>query len=252
MTAVLRAVFLNRVIGQMHEVIVQVLRAHRVGLAGGPQIALAEKINVVVLRQRHPNPNVELALVHEQGPLDVLLNYECLRADGWLLVSELRGRSHGRVLLRHFRLHNDCLGGLRVDRLGTLRDNLAGLFLIHLNRHLIGRLLSSNGRWVAGLLGDALSVVLHLIPSRRGTLSLVQGRDCQRQLALLFDRIWILDWCVYEGIILISLRNLLGCALIFAFDCRYEPRLLRGGGRRKTNIRCHDMPSQAPLGLFLR
>ena len=78
MASVLRAVLLNRIIGQVDEVIVQILRVHRVGLTRRPQVALSEEVHVHILSQRHPDSDVELALVDEEGPLDVLLYDEGL------------------------------------------------------------------------------------------------------------------------------------------------------------------------------
>ena len=88
MASVLRAVLLDRIIGQVDEIIVEVLSVHRVGLARRPQVALTEEVHVHILSQGHPDSYVELALVDEKGPLNVLLNDEGLRFDRWLRVGE--------------------------------------------------------------------------------------------------------------------------------------------------------------------
>ena len=88
MASVLWAVLLDRIIGQVDEIIVEVLSVHRVGLARRPQVALTEEVHVHILCQGHPDSYVELALVDEKGPLNVLLNDEGLRFDRWLRVGE--------------------------------------------------------------------------------------------------------------------------------------------------------------------
>ena len=72
--AVLGALYLDRVIGQVHKVIVQVLCIHRVGLTRGAQIAFFEEVNIHVLSESHPDTNVKFPLVHKQRPFDILLN----------------------------------------------------------------------------------------------------------------------------------------------------------------------------------
>ena len=110
MASVLRAVLLYRIIGQVDEIIVEVLRVHRVGLARRPQVALTEEVHVHILCQGHPDSYVELALVHEKRPLNVLLNDEGLRFDRWLRVGELRCDR----LLIGFWLHYHCGGSFRM------------------------------------------------------------------------------------------------------------------------------------------
>ena len=110
MASVLRAVLLDRIIGQVDEIIVEVLRVHRVGLARRPQVALTEEVHVHIQCQGHPDSDVELALVYEKRPLNVLLNDEGLRFDRWLRVGECRCNR----LLIGFWLHDHCGGGFRV------------------------------------------------------------------------------------------------------------------------------------------
>ena len=83
--------------------IVHVLEVNAVLAARGPDVAFAEVVEVVVLVEEHPDPDVELTLANQQGPFDVFLNNEGVVLDlvqtrsfgqclGWtkLLMSLLR------------------------------------------------------------------------------------------------------------------------------------------------------------------
>ena len=43
---------------------------------GGPQVALLEYVKLVVLVDQHPDPDVKLPIVQQEGPLDVFLDDE--------------------------------------------------------------------------------------------------------------------------------------------------------------------------------
>ena len=79
--AVVFCMLLDCVICQMHEGIVNVLEIDAVFRAGRPQVALFEEEKLVVLVEQYPNANVELAFEDEQGPLNILLNDECVVLD---------------------------------------------------------------------------------------------------------------------------------------------------------------------------
>ena len=95
--------FLDSVVGQVDSRIVHVLEVNAVLAARGPDVAFAEVVEVVVLVEEHPDPDVELTLANQQGPFDVFLNNEGVVLDlvqtrsfgqclGWtkLLMSLLR------------------------------------------------------------------------------------------------------------------------------------------------------------------
>jgi len=63
MLAVVRTVLLDSIISQVDEVIVQILRRHRVRLRRGPQIPLLEEEDVQVVSQSYPDSNIKLSLV---------------------------------------------------------------------------------------------------------------------------------------------------------------------------------------------
>ena len=48
----------------MNEVIIEVLGIHGVRLAGGAQVALSEEVDVHVLGEGDPDPNVKLSFVY--------------------------------------------------------------------------------------------------------------------------------------------------------------------------------------------
>ena len=64
MAPILWTVLLYRIISQVNEVIVEVLSVHGVRLAGGAKVALSEEVNVHVLRQGDPDPDVKLSFVY--------------------------------------------------------------------------------------------------------------------------------------------------------------------------------------------
>ena len=72
---------LHRIVGQVHERIVNVLQVYTELRAGSTQVALPEKEELMVLIEQHPHPYIKLALVDEQWPLDVLLNDERVMLD---------------------------------------------------------------------------------------------------------------------------------------------------------------------------
>ena len=72
---------LHRIVCQVHERIVNILQVYTELRAGGAQVALPEKEELVVLIEQHPHPYIKLALVDEQWPLYVLLNDERVMLD---------------------------------------------------------------------------------------------------------------------------------------------------------------------------
>ena len=86
MASIFGTILLNRVISQVNEVIVEVSSIHGVGLAGGAQVALSEEVDVHVLGEGDPDPDIKLSFVDQQGPLNILLYDEGLRADDRFLV----------------------------------------------------------------------------------------------------------------------------------------------------------------------
>ena len=86
MASILWTILLHCIISQVNEVIVEVLGVHGVGLARGAQVALSEEVDVHVLGEGDPDPDVKLSFVDQQGPLNILLYDEGLRADDRFLV----------------------------------------------------------------------------------------------------------------------------------------------------------------------
>ena len=63
MLAIVFAMFLDSIICQVNEVIVQFGGIHTVGLAWCPDITFSEEKNLELMTQEHPYPNVKLALI---------------------------------------------------------------------------------------------------------------------------------------------------------------------------------------------
>ena len=70
------SMLLDCIVRQMHEGIVYILEVDTELTGRGPQVSLLEEEELLVLIQEHPDTNVELALVDQQWPLDVLLDDE--------------------------------------------------------------------------------------------------------------------------------------------------------------------------------
>ena len=64
MASILWTILLYSIISQVNEVIVEILSIHGVGLAGGAQVALSEEVDVHVLGQGDPDPDVKLSFVY--------------------------------------------------------------------------------------------------------------------------------------------------------------------------------------------
>ena len=58
-------VFLDGIVGQMHEVVVKAGRTQVKRCAGGAQVSLLKEIDVHVVSECHPHANVKLALVYQ-------------------------------------------------------------------------------------------------------------------------------------------------------------------------------------------
>jgi hypothetical protein len=67
---------LNGVIREVDKSIINVLQINAVGRATHPQVAFWEEEQVRVVSQQDPHADIELALVDQQGPLNVLLDDE--------------------------------------------------------------------------------------------------------------------------------------------------------------------------------
>jgi len=67
---------LHRVVGQVHEGIVHVLQIYAIVTARSPQVALREEVQIRVMREDDPDPDVELTFTDEERPLNVLLDNE--------------------------------------------------------------------------------------------------------------------------------------------------------------------------------
>lgn len=78
-------VFLNRVVCQVHPIIVQRGRVRRILARACANVALLEKEAVEALGHQHPAADVEFTTLYKQGILDVLLDNE-LRALYQILV----------------------------------------------------------------------------------------------------------------------------------------------------------------------
>ena len=74
--AILGAVPLDSVVGQVHEGIVHVLQIYAIVTARSPQVALREEVQIRVMREDDPDPDVELTFTDEERPLNVLLDNE--------------------------------------------------------------------------------------------------------------------------------------------------------------------------------
>lgn len=68
--------FLDCIVSEVDSGIVHIFEVDAVLAARGPDVALAEVVEVVVLVEEHPHSDVELPLANEQGPFDVFLENE--------------------------------------------------------------------------------------------------------------------------------------------------------------------------------
>ena len=130
--AVVGGMLLDGVVGEVDEVVVDVLGGE--GLGGGADVALAEEVDVHRFGQQRPHADVELPAVYQERPLHVLLDDERTRVQLELLGGALRlrvgrldlGGLLGNLLQRHRFLEL----WLAVMRLLLLRlVGLIGLFL---------------------------------------------------------------------------------------------------------------------------
>ena len=76
MLAIVFALLLDSIISQMNEVIIELGRVDAVRLARCADIALLEEVDVHIMREEHPDTDVELPLVDQKGSFDVLLDDE--------------------------------------------------------------------------------------------------------------------------------------------------------------------------------
>lgn len=66
--------FLYGVVGEVDEGVVVVLGGVLEGAE--TQVALTKEINLIVVSEHRPHPDVELSLVYQHGALDVFLDHE--------------------------------------------------------------------------------------------------------------------------------------------------------------------------------
>ena len=79
--SIVLSILLHSIISQMDEGIINILEVNTELAGRCPQVALLEEIQVMVLVEKHPDPNVEFPLENQQWPLDVLLNDKCVVLD---------------------------------------------------------------------------------------------------------------------------------------------------------------------------
>ena len=68
--------YLHGVVCQMHKRVIYILQIYAIVTAGGAQVALREEVQVRVMCQDDPNPDVKLTFSNQKRALDVLLNDE--------------------------------------------------------------------------------------------------------------------------------------------------------------------------------
>jgi hypothetical protein len=61
--AIILRVFLDGVVGQVDILVVDVGEVHLELTGGGPQVALLENVQLVVLVDQHPDPDVKLPII---------------------------------------------------------------------------------------------------------------------------------------------------------------------------------------------
>ena len=74
--AILLAVLLNGIVGQVSEHVVWILRVYVIGHAGCSQVALLEQINFAIKVPKNPTPNVKFSAVNQKRSLNILLENE--------------------------------------------------------------------------------------------------------------------------------------------------------------------------------
>lgn len=99
MSAVVRAVLLNRIVGKVDGIIIKVVMSHRVLIAGQAQIALPVKVRLkrnllkeidfFIVVKEDPDSDVEFTAIDQSRLLYVLLNYKCSRFDAGLSVTSI-------------------------------------------------------------------------------------------------------------------------------------------------------------------
>lgn len=83
--------FLHSNIRQMDKPIIWVVRIQEELVRASPEITFWAKVGVALRIKENPYSNVELPLVDEKWPLDVLLNDEAIVFVFWLVLVSLRG-----------------------------------------------------------------------------------------------------------------------------------------------------------------
>lgn len=73
------ALHLHGVVGQVHEGVIHILQIYAIVTAGGAQVALREEVQVGVMCQDDPNPDVKLTFSNQKRAFDVLLNDESVK-----------------------------------------------------------------------------------------------------------------------------------------------------------------------------
>lgn len=76
--AVAGRVLLDGIVGQMDEIVVDVIELELLGRCA--DVPLLKEVKVVVLRQQCPHSDIELPFLNQEWPLDILLNHERARA----------------------------------------------------------------------------------------------------------------------------------------------------------------------------
>lgn len=128
--AVVGGVLLDGVVGEVDEVVVDVVGGE--GLGRGADVALLEEVDVHRFRQQRPHADVELPVVYQERLLNVLLDHERTRVQLELLGGTLRLRVGWACRLDLRCLLRNLLQGYGFLQLGLLRLAFVGLLLIHL------------------------------------------------------------------------------------------------------------------------
>ena len=63
----------------MHESIIDITQIDLEFSTTCSQVPFREEIEILILRQQYPDPDIEFSLVNQQRPLDILLNDECIK-----------------------------------------------------------------------------------------------------------------------------------------------------------------------------
>jgi hypothetical protein len=68
----------------MHEPIIWVIRIHDKIVRAHTEIPFLAKVCISFMVEEDPHTNIELPLVDQQGPFDILLNYKAIMLIFWL------------------------------------------------------------------------------------------------------------------------------------------------------------------------